>query len=194
MAPPHRIVPTLMDNLFNWMNAVKDKIHPLILSSIFHYEFVFIHPFSDGNGRTARIWQTAILAHWEKAFTYLPIESMIKKNQEEYYTAIQNCNNEGNSTEFIEFMLKMIDNTIDEMNNSKEMKDKSMLLLSESELKVLECIKRNVIIGAKDIIEQTELSDSTVRRVLRKFLQDKKIKTTDNNEKSPNKKYKLTET
>ena len=118
---------------------------------------------------------------------------MIKKNQEEYYTAIQNCNNEGNSTKFIEFMLKMIDNTIDEMNNSKEMKDKSMLLLSESELKVLECIKRNVIIGAKDIIEQTELSDSTVRRVLRKFLQDKKIETTDNNEKSPNKKYKLTE-
>ena len=120
-------------------------------------------------------------------------ESMIKKNQEEYYTAIQHCNNAGNSTEFIEFMLKMIDNTIDEMNNSKEMKDKSQLLLSENELKVLECIKRNVIIGAKDIIEQTDLSDSTVRRILRKFLQDKKIETTDNNEKSPNKKYKLTE-
>lgn len=90
-------------------------------------------------------------------------------------------------------MLKMIDNTIDEMNNSKEMKDESMLLLYESELKVLECIKRNVIIGAKDIIEQTELSDSLVRRILRKFLQDKKIETTENNEKSPNKKYKLTE-
>jgi len=193
MAPPHRLVPSLMDNLYNWMNEVKDKINPLILSSIFHYEFVFIHPFHDGNGRTARIWQTAILSNWEKAFTYLPIESMIKKNQEEYYTAIQNCNNAGESTEFIEFMLKMIDNTIDEMNNSKEMKDKSILLLSENEIKILECIKRNVIIGAKDIIEQTGLSDSTVRRTLRKFLQDKKIETTDNNEKSPNKKYKLTE-
>lgn len=193
MAPPHRLVPSLMDNLFNWLNEVKDTINPLILSSIFHYEFVFIHPFHDGNGRTARIWQTAILSNWEKAFTYLPIESMIKKNQEEYYTAIQNCNNSGESTEFIEFMLKMIDNTIDEMNNSKEMKDKSILLLSENEIKVLECIKRNVIIGAKDIIEQTELSDSTARRILRKFLQDKKIETTDNNEKSPNKKYKLIE-
>ena len=73
------------------------------------------------------------------------------------------------------------------------MKDKSMLLLSKNEQKVLECIKKNVIIGAKDIIEQTELSDSTVRRTLRKFLQDKKIETTDNNGKSPNKKYKLTE-
>ena len=118
---------------------------------------------------------------------------MIKKNQEEYYTVIQNCNNAGESTEFIEFMLKMIDNTIDELNNSKEMKDKSILLLSESELKVLECIKRNVIIGAKDIIEQTNLSDSTVRRILRKFLQDKRIETTDSHYKSPNKKYKLRE-
>ena len=149
--------------------------------------------FHDGNGRTARLWQTAILSHWEKAFTYLPIESMIKKNQEEYYTAIQNCNNAGNSTEFIEFMLKMINNTIDEMVSSKEMKDKALLLLSENEQKVLECIKKNVIIGAKDIIEQTNISDSTVRRILRKFLQEKKIETTDDTEKAPNKKYKLTE-
>ena len=193
IAPPHKLVPSLMNNLFDWMNEVKDTINPLILSSIFHYEFVFIHPFSDGNGRTARLWQTAILSHWEKAFKFLPIESMIKKNQEEYYIAIQNCNNVGNSTEFIEFMLKMIDNTIDEMNNSKEMKDKSQLLLSENELKVLKCIKRNVIIGAKDIIQQTKLSDSTVRRILRKLLQDKKVESTDNNEKSPNKKYKLPE-
>ena len=193
MAPSHRMVPALMDNLFNWMNAVKEKVNPLILSSIFHYEFVFIHPFSDGNGRTARLWQTAILSHWEKAFTYLPIESMIKKNQEEYYTAIQNCNNVGKSNEFIEFMLKIISETIDEMMNSKEMKDKSYLLLSESESKVLECIKRDVIIGAKDIIEQTKLSDSTVRRILRKFLINEKIETTNDNEKSPNKKYKMTE-
>lgn len=172
---------------------MKDKINPLILSSVFHYEFVFIHPFHDGNGRTARIWQTAILSHWEKAFTYLHIESMIKRNQEEYYTVIQKCNNAGNSTEFIEFMLKMIDNTVDEINISKEMKDNSTLLLSKNELKILKCIQKNVIIGAKDIIEQTKLSDSTVRRSLKKLLQNKKIEATNNVEKSPNKKYKLTE-
>ena len=193
VAPPENMVNPLMNQLFDWMKKSKETVNPLILSCIFHYEFVFIHPFHDGNGRTARLWQTAILSHWEKAFTYLPIESMIKKNQEEYYTAIQNCNNAGNSNEFIEFMLKIISETIDEMMNSKEMKDKSHLLLSENESKVLECIKRNVIIGAKDIIEQTELSDSTVRRILRKFLQDEKIETTDDNEKSPNKKYKMTE-
>ena len=105
MAPPHKMVPKLMDNLFNWMIENKDKVNPLILSSVFHYEFVFIHPFGDGNGRTARIWQTAILSNWEKAFTYLPIESMIKKNQDEYYKVIDTCNKAGNSTEFIEFML-----------------------------------------------------------------------------------------
>lgn len=193
VAPPENMVNPLMNQLFDWMRKSKETVNPLILSCIFHYEFVFIHPFHDGNGRTARLWQTAILSHWEKAFTYLPIESMIKKNQEEYYTAIQNCNNVGKSNEFIEFMLKIISETIDEMMNSKEMKDKSYLLLSESESKVLECIKRNVIIGAKDIIEQTKLSDSTVRRILRKFLENEKIETTNDNEKSPNKKYKMTE-
>lgn len=191
--PSHTMVPTLMDNLFNWINEMKDTINPLILSSIFHYEFLFIHPFSDGNGRTARLWQTAILSNWEKAFQFMPIESMIKKNQDEYYKVIARCNNLGESTEFIEFILKMIDKTIDEMINSKELKDKSELLLSENERKILECIKRNVIIGAKDIIEQTAISDSTVRRILRKFLQNKKIETTDNIANSPNKKYKLAE-
>ena len=83
MAPSHTMVPILMDNLFNWMNNVKEDVNPLILSSIFHYEFVFIHPFSDGNGRTARLWQTAILSHWKDLFKYIPIESIIRKHQEE---------------------------------------------------------------------------------------------------------------
>ena len=191
--PPHKLVPDLMDNLFNWMNEVKDKISPLILSCIFHYEFVFIHPFHDGNGRTARLWQTAILAHWEKAFTYLPIESMIKKNQEEYYTAIQNCNNAGNSNEFIEFMLKIISESIDEMMNSKEMKEKSQLLLSENEIKIIECIKRNVLIGAKEIIAETAIADRTARRILKKLVDNNTIETIGNGEKDPNRKYRIVE-
>ena len=182
-----------MDNLFNWMNEVKDTINPLILSSIFHYEFVFIHPFHDGNGRTARLWQTAILSHWEKAFAYLPIESMIKKNQEEYYVTIQKCNNAGNSTEFIEFMLKIINDTIDELMNSKEMTDKSQLLLSENELKIIECVKKNVLIGAKDIIEETKISDRTARRILKKLVNNNTIAMVGKSEKDPNKKYKMTE-
>ena len=192
MAPPHKMVSTLMDNLFNWMIENKDKVNPLILSSVFHYEFVFIHPFHDGNGRTARIWQTAILSNWEKAFTYLPIESMIKKNQEEYYKVIDNCNKAGESTEFIEFMLKMINDTIDDVINSREMKDKLELLLSENESKIIECIKRNVLIGAKDIIEQTSIADRTARRILSKLAENGMIKIVGNNQ-SPNKKYKIKE-
>lgn len=192
MAPPHKMVPTLMDNLFNWMIENKDKVNPLILSSVFHYEFVFIHPFHDGNGRTARIWQTAILSNWEKAFTYLSIESMIKKNQEEYYKVIDNCNKAGESTEFIEFMLKMINDTIDDVINSREMKDKLELLLSENESKIIECIKRNVLIGAKDIIEQTSIADRTARRILSKLAENGMIEIVGNNQ-SPNKKYKIKE-
>ena len=113
ICPPAEQVEGLMNQLFDWMKSNKDEIHPLILSSIFHYEFVFIHPFKDGNGRTARLWQNVILSNWEALFEYVPIESEIKKYQEEYYKVIQNCNNNGNSTEFIEFMLKMIDEVLD---------------------------------------------------------------------------------
>lgn len=122
VCPPPEQVDYLMKNLFSWMNKNKEKINPLIISSVFHYEFVFIHPFSDGNGRTSRLWQNIILAEWEELFEYLPIESQIKKYQEEYYTKIRNCNLNGNSTEFIEFMLKMIDETMDDVLNSSSNK------------------------------------------------------------------------
>lgn len=118
MCPPARMLNTLMGQLFDWINEAKDRVHPLILSSVFHYEFVFIHPFGDGNGRMARLWQTAILSKWEKAFEYIPIESLIKKYQEDYYKAINNCNAAGNSNEFIEFMLKMINETMSDLLES----------------------------------------------------------------------------
>ena len=88
MAPPARFVPQLMDELFAWMKEAQEYVHPLILSSAFHYEFVFIHPFSDGNGRMARLWHTAILSKWKPIFEYIPIESQIEKFQGEYYEAI----------------------------------------------------------------------------------------------------------
>ena len=113
VCPPPEQVDGLMNQLFEWMKSKKDEIHPLILSSIFHYEFVFIHPFRDGNGRTARLWQNVILSDWEEVFEYVPIESEIKKYQEDYYRVIQNCNNKGESTEFVEFMLKMFDEVLD---------------------------------------------------------------------------------
>ena len=115
VCPPPEQVNELMEQLFTWMKSKKDEIHPLILSSIFHYEFVFIHPFKDGNGRTARLWQNALLSNWEPLFLYVPIESEIKKYQDDYYKAIANCNKNGDSTEFIEFMLKMIDEVLEKL-------------------------------------------------------------------------------
>lgn len=117
MAPPAQLVPQLMEDLFAWMKSEKDKIHPLILSSVFHYEFVFIHPFSDGNGRMARLWHTAILSKWKPVFEYIPIESQIEKFQSEYYDAIARCHVEGESTIFIEFMLFQIDRILEDIAN-----------------------------------------------------------------------------
>jgi Fic family protein len=118
MCPPPEQVDDLMKQLFNWMKNNKEKVHPLIMSSVFHYEFVFIHPFSDGNGRTARLWQNVILSNWEDIFEYIPIESQIIKYQDEYYDSIKICNLNGESTKFIEFMLKMIDEVLDELMRS----------------------------------------------------------------------------
>lgn len=86
------------------------------LSSVFHYEFVFIHPFADGNGRMARLWHTAILSKWKPVFEYIPIESRIEKFQDEYYDAIAQCHVAGESTIFVEFMLSQIDKIFDDIS------------------------------------------------------------------------------
>lgn len=116
VAPPAQFVPQLMDDLFTWMKEEKNNVHPLIMSSVFHYEFIFIHPFADGNGRMARLWHTAMLAKWKPVFEYIPIESQIEKFQNEYYEAIARCHVEGESTLFIEFMLSQIDRILDDVS------------------------------------------------------------------------------
>ncbi|MEF2920128.1 MAG: Fic family protein [Acutalibacteraceae bacterium] len=115
MAPPARLVPQLMEQLFSFMNDKRDEVHPLIMSAVFHYEFVFIHPFSDGNGRMARLWHTALLYKWKPIFEYIPIESQIEKFQDDYYEAIAKCHINGDSNFFIEFILEQIDKVLDEL-------------------------------------------------------------------------------
>jgi Fic family protein len=104
VAPPPNIVPELMVNLFKWLKD--SNAHVLIKSSIFHYEFEFIHPFRDGNGRMGRLWQTAILMTWKPIFAWIPVESVIRERQAEYYDAIAASNAEGISNKFILFMLR----------------------------------------------------------------------------------------
>ena len=118
MAPPARLVTELMEDLFSWMKKSHGIVHPLILSAVFHYEFVFIHPFTDGNGRMARLWHTAILAKWQPIFEFIPIESQIEKFQNGYYDAIAKGHIDGSSTVFIEFMLERINAIIDEISVS----------------------------------------------------------------------------
>lgn len=141
MAPPARFVPQLMEDLFNWMKEAKNCVHPLILSSVFHYEFVFIHPFSDGNGRMARLWHTAILSKWKPVFEYIPIESRIEKFQDEYYDAIAKCHVDGASTIFIEFILSQIDKILDDIS----------IQISEDNEQLSECIKKLLDVMEYDI-------------------------------------------
>ena len=107
MAPKHMLVPELMDNLFSFLKKEKE-LHPIIKSSVFHYEFEFIHPFMDGNGRIGRLWQSVILFKYDKIFEYIPVETIIKQRQMEYYEAIKKSTNQGESTAFIQFMLETI--------------------------------------------------------------------------------------
>lgn len=154
MAPPARFVPQLMDELFAWMKEAKDDVHPLILSSVFHYEFVFIHPFSDGNGRIARLWHTAILSKWKPIFEYIPIESQIEKFQDEYYEAISQCHVDGESTIFIEFMLYQIDKILDDI--SAQISEKNEYL-PETIQKLLEVMEYDIPYTSNALMEKLGL-------------------------------------
>ena len=162
IAPPPNMVPHLMKDLFDWMRENKEVIHPLILSAIFHYEFVFIHPFSDGNGRMARLWHTVLLYQWRDIFEYIPLESQIEKFQKEYYDAIAACHVNGNSDVFIEFMLEQIDKILDEVTEQFE---QSALDMSEYVRRMLAVMEHDIPYTAVAIMEKLGLkSRETFRK------------------------------
>ena len=113
VAPPYDIVNALVSQLFDWLKT--SKVHMLIRSSVFHYELEFIHPFADGNGRMGRFWQTALLSSWKPVFEWIPVESIIKDNQEEYYRAIAMSTADGKSNRFILFMLGVVKKAVEEL-------------------------------------------------------------------------------
>ncbi len=110
LASPAEFVPEQLEQLFDWIRT--SPANMLIKSSVFHYEFEFIHPFNDGNGRMGRLWQTVLLASWRSIFAWIPIESIIKDNQEDYYNAITLSTSQGKSNIFIVFMLEVINKAI----------------------------------------------------------------------------------
>ena len=157
MAPPADRVPYLIKELFEWLKNSDD--HILIKSSVFHYEFEFIHPFSDGNGRIGRLWQSLILGKLHSLFEYLPIENMIYKNQQTYYDAIAKSSAINDSGVFIDFMLQEILNSLKNRYNTKSE-------TKEIEEKILDIISSDIYITAKKISENLSISQRQVERVI----------------------------
>ncbi len=118
LAPPGWNVDNLMTNLFRYLKEGEDNL--IIKSCVFHYEMEFIHPFMDGNGRMGRLWQTVILMQANPVFEYLPIEQEIKKSQEEYYKVLGQCDKEGLSTKFVEYLLGKIRLSLTELVDTQK--------------------------------------------------------------------------
>ncbi len=164
IAPPNSQVAKLMNDLFLWLNTTKD--HPLAISCVFHYEFEFIHPFVDGNGRMGRFWQSLILYNWNKYFSIIPIESIIRDKQEEYYKVLEICGSEAKSTTFIEFVLQSILEAIDKVGNKDGNKVGN---LSENQIKILEQIKYNNKISATKLSEIVGISKRKIEENIAKL-------------------------
>lgn len=161
MAPPAENVPYLMNDLFTFLSDSKENA--LIKSCVFHYEMEFIHPFIDGNGRMGRLWQTVILMKDYPVFEFIPFENTIHKTQNDYYHALSQSDNSGNSTPFIEYMLNVIDDSLFAMLDFK-----SRILSTEDRLTYFS--ERNVSeFSRKDYMNVfKEISTATASRDLKK--------------------------
>lgn len=172
-------VSQLISDLFNW--AKKDVTHDLIKSSIVHFEIEMIHPFQDGNGRMGRLWQNLILSKWQQIFEWIPVETIVYKNQREYYTVLAESEKSNDSSIFIEFMLEAIRDTIAQFEASikkdglggiidNQVQDK----ISEKELlffsQIYEHLKVHHEIRNRKAVELTQKPSVTVRRYLIKFV------------------------
>ncbi len=122
MAPPARLVPDHVANLFAWYAA--SPLHPLIKSAVFHYEFEFIHPFQDGNGRIGRMWHTVLLGAWNPVFFWLPVEELIQKNQQGYYDVLGSADAQADSSGFVLFMLRLFVEALKEAGDGNVSSDK----------------------------------------------------------------------
>lgn len=173
MAPPASEVRRLMTDLFGWLD--KTDIHPLIASSAFHYEFEFIHPFSDGNGRMGRLWQTAILSRWRKELAWLPIETLIKAQQDSYYHVLGEADKVSDCTCFIEFMLSVIKDALKESIHINHLSEEMSEYMSEENAypslkklarQMLVKLKINPYLTIAELAEQLAVSTRTIERQL----------------------------
>ena len=175
VAPPADRVPFLMNDLFDWLKS--SDAHPLIKSCVFHYEFEFIHPFEDGNGRMGRLWQTVILTEWKPIFAWLPIETLIKENQKLYYKALGISDNNADSTEFIEFMLSIILKTIKEIITTElKITQKITQKITVNQQKIIASIKNNPYITQEELAEIVGIARLNIIKNMKKLQEQNIIK------------------
>lgn len=164
ISPPHAQVSTLMQQLFTWLEQSDE--HLLIKSCVFHYEFEFIHPFRDGNGRIGRLWQSVILMAHHPLFGILPTESIIRDHQEAYYQAIEGSTSAGECTLFIEFMLARILEAIDKVGNEV---GKKVGNLTENQQSIIQSMKANPKVSAAKLSEIVGISKRKVEENVAKL-------------------------
>lgn len=156
MAPSSILVPSLMKSLFAYI--ANSDLNIIVLAAIFHYYFVSIHPFSDGNGRCARFWVTLMLIDYDKNFEFIPLEEEIYLNQDNYYSAIADCHNNGNANVFIRFILKTINSSIDKLIRN------SNFVLNDIQNKIVLLITNNNKITQREIANITNVNIRTIKR------------------------------
>lgn len=179
---PAHYVPDVMEQLFQWLKL--SNAHPLIKSCVFHYEFEFIHPFSDGNGRTGRLWHSLILQKWKPFFAWIPIETMIHENQQEYYWALNASNTKGESTIFVEFMLSMIRKSLQEYSPNVGINVGTNVGINPSgtlEKEVLSLLKTNPAHSARSLGEQLDVSQRQIERILARLKKEGILKRIGSN-------------
>ena len=161
VAPPGNIVPSLMKDLFDYLKKDQDLL--LIKSCVFHYEVEFIHPFIDGNGRMGRLWQTVLLKQYSPVFEFLPIESLIKKKQDEYYRILGESDNHGDSTGFVEFMLQIINESLEDL-----LVNQNVTLTGEDRINVFKDKEESDSFTRQDYMRQfKDISSATASRDLK---------------------------
>jgi len=168
VAPPAERVPLLMADLFEWLKT--SDAHPLVKSCVFHYEFEFIHPFQDGNGRIGRLWQSAILKDWRNIFAWLPVESLIKEKQAEYYSALNVSDTSADSTFFIEFLLGLILSTIEDILESHVKVTVNVTQkVTVNQQKILELIKENPHITQNELTQAVGIARKNIVSNMKKL-------------------------
>jgi Fic family protein len=161
-APPASRIEALMTDLLAWLASA--QVHPLIASCVFHYEFEFIHPFADGNGRMGRLWQTLILSQWQPVLAYLPVESVIRVRQTAYYQALADADNLADSTPFIEFMLQALLDTMTEV-----LVKTSGKVSGKTSGKILALIRENILITIPELALLIGVTERSIERNLKKL-------------------------